>query len=204
MAPESHVLYWGIDVEIHHKEQVMEEIPVVHIRQTRMITVKLAGASFDWLAENTAWGTMDQDAQLDKDARVAVMASEGRKVGKGWSHTVKLPDEQAESVWSILHSIAGVGETMTAEERGDDAYAFRIMRRDADRIKESLIGIGWTFNPQGYFTVSAAPTKARYRDYQDRLDLVICGDCSTRATLALIERDEIAEHDSWHAEVAPK
>lgn len=35
----------------------------------------------------------------------------------------------------------------------------------------------------------------RYRDYPDRLDLVICGTCSTRATLALIDRDEIPEHE---------
>lgn len=41
--------------------------------------------------------------------------------------------------------------------------------------------------------------QSRYRDYQDRLDLVICGDCSTRSLLALIPRDEIAEHDAWHA-----
>lgn len=40
----------------------------------------------------------------------------------------------------------------------------------------------------------------RYRDYQDRLDLVICGDCSTRATLCLVPRDEVTEHDAWHAE----
>jgi hypothetical protein len=48
----------------------------------------------------------------------------------------------------------------------------------------------------------AVPPKARYRDHQDRLDLVICGDCSTRSTLVVIDRDEIAEHDAWHAEVA--
>ena len=40
---------------------------------------------------------------------------------------------------------------------------------------------------------------ARYRDYPDRLDLVICGDCSTRALLYLIPRDEQLEHDAWHA-----
>lgn len=39
----------------------------------------------------------------------------------------------------------------------------------------------------------------RYRDYADRRDLAICGDCSSRTTLALIPRDEIAEHDQWHA-----
>lgn len=39
----------------------------------------------------------------------------------------------------------------------------------------------------------------RYRNYPDRLDLVICGECSTRATLTLIERDEIAEHDRDHS-----
>lgn len=38
----------------------------------------------------------------------------------------------------------------------------------------------------------------RYRDYADRMDLVICGDCSTRAKLALIPRDEQAAHDGWH------
>jgi hypothetical protein len=39
-------------------------------------------------------------------------------------------------------------------------------------------------------------TDARYRDYPDRLDLVICGDCSTPDELTLIARDETAEHDT--------
>lgn len=38
----------------------------------------------------------------------------------------------------------------------------------------------------------------RYRDYQDRLDLVICGECSDRTMLYLIPREEMAEHDAWH------
>jgi hypothetical protein len=42
-------------------------------------------------------------------------------------------------------------------------------------------------------------TRPRYRDYADRKDLVICGDCSTRALLATIPRDEIEDHDAWHA-----
>lgn len=137
-----------------------EEIPVVHIRQTRMITVKLAGATHYWLQDNTSWGALDEDTQLDKDARDAVLAAERRKVGKGSVYTAKLPDEQAESVWSILDSIAGNAETWSAEERGDDAYTFKVMRRDAERIKESLIGIGWTFHPRGYFTVSVSPEES--------------------------------------------
>lgn len=43
----------------------------------------------------------------------------------------------------------------------------------------------------------------RYRDYQDRLDLVICGDCSTRSRLYLIDRDEMPEHDEWHEQTGP-
>lgn len=39
----------------------------------------------------------------------------------------------------------------------------------------------------------------RYRDYADRADLVICGDCSTRATLCVIDRDKTGEHDTQHA-----
>lgn len=40
--------------------------------------------------------------------------------------------------------------------------------------------------------------RSRYRDHQDRLDLKICGDCSTRATLCVVNIDEIPEHDVWH------
>jgi hypothetical protein len=39
---------------------------------------------------------------------------------------------------------------------------------------------------------------ARYRDYLDRADLVICGDCSTRTLLCVVEREEIPEHDKMH------
>lgn len=45
---------------------------------------------------------------------------------------------------------------------------------------------------------ASRPINDRYRDYPDRLDEVICGDCSTRATLALIPRDGMGEHDAWH------
>lgn len=38
----------------------------------------------------------------------------------------------------------------------------------------------------------------RYRDWADRADLVICGDCSTRTVVALCNRDEIPDHDAWH------
>lgn len=163
------------------------------------VTVKLAGASYAWLEMNSSWGALDQDDPLDKDARKAVLAANRQKVGKGSRYTATMPEEQAESVWRIMESIVGNAETWSVEERGDDVYTFRAMRRDADRLRESLEAVGYTFVPHGYFTVAVAP-KARYRDYQDRLDLVICGDCSTKVTLALIERDEIAEHDAWHAE----
>jgi len=139
----------------------MNEIPVVHIRQTRMITVKLAGASWGWLYDNTSWGALEQDTQLDKDARAAVLAADRRKVGKGRIFTASMPDEQAESVWGILNSIAGVGESMTTEERGDAVYTFRAMRRDAGRIQESLEAIGWELSPKGYFTVSASPEESK-------------------------------------------
>lgn len=39
----------------------------------------------------------------------------------------------------------------------------------------------------------------RYGDYPDRPDLTICHDCSTRATGIAIPRDEIPNHDQWHA-----
>jgi hypothetical protein len=120
-----------------------EDIPVVHIRQTRMVTIKLAGATWNWLRQNSSWGDMESDAQVEKDARRAVLAATGVKVGKGWVYTVALPDEQAASVWEILDSIAGAGESMTSQERGDDAYNYRVIRRDADRIMASMKGIGW-------------------------------------------------------------
>jgi len=133
----------------------MKETRAVRTQQTSMISVKLAGASWNWLEMNTSWGTYGEP--LEKAAREAVMAAKGRKVGKGWTYAVELPDDQAESVWSILDAIAGNAETWSAEERGDDAYTFRVMRRDAERIKESLKAVGWTFVLRGYFTVSHAP-----------------------------------------------
>lgn len=39
---------------------------------------------------------------------------------------------------------------------------------------------------------------SRYRDHGDRADLAICGDCSTRTTLVVVDREEIPEHDVWH------
>jgi hypothetical protein len=126
-----------------------------------VITVKLAGASWDWLDESTSWGTYDrgiEEDRLDKAARASVQAAVARRVGpKGWIHTAEMSEEHAESVWSILESIAGAGESMTAEERGEDAYKFRIMRRDANRIRESLTALGWTFVRQGPFTRAVAP-----------------------------------------------
>ena len=39
---------------------------------------------------------------------------------------------------------------------------------------------------------------SRYRNYGDRADLAICGDCSTRSRLVVVDREEIPEHDVWH------
>ena len=136
-----------------------QPIPVIHIRQTRMITVKLAGATHYWLKDNTSWGNGPGETQHSKDARATIMAAQGRKVGKGWTYTVDLPDEQAESLWGILDSIAGAGESMSAEERGDDAYNYRVMRRDADRIRASLLAIGWTFEARNAWMEDGVPPK---------------------------------------------
>jgi len=43
----------------------------------------------------------------------------------------------------------------------------------------------------------------RYRDHPDRLNLVICGECSTRSTLAVIYRNEIPAHNLSHASHDP-
>lgn len=41
----------------------------------------------------------------------------------------------------------------------------------------------------------------RYHDYPDpnRPDLVICHDCTSRNYAVAIPRDEIPQHDDWHA-----
>jgi hypothetical protein len=139
---------------------VSEDIPVVHIRQTRMIKgIKLAGATYDWLEFNTSWGDLDSETENAKSARRKVMAAHSRKVGKGRIYVVDLPDEEAESLWGILDSIAGAGESMSSEERGSDAYAYQVMRRDAERIRESLLAIGWTFEQRNRWFEDAVPPK---------------------------------------------
>lgn len=125
--------------------------------EVEQVTVKLAGASHSWLEMNSSWGALEQDDQLSRDARKIVLEAERRKVGKGSVYTATMTDEQAESVWSSLDSIAGNAETWSAEERGDDAYTFRAIRRDAGRIQESLEALGWKFVPHGPFTRAVAP-----------------------------------------------
>lgn len=38
----------------------------------------------------------------------------------------------------------------------------------------------------------------RYRAMTDRADVVVCGDCSSRATVVTIPNDELQQHDGWH------
>jgi hypothetical protein len=43
----------------------------------------------------------------------------------------------------------------------------------------------------------------RYRSHGDRLDLLVCGECSSRTTLVSISRDEVEDHDAWHDDADP-
>lgn len=68
-------------------------------------------------------------------------------------------------------------------------------------VWDDIVGhpYGKQYKARGNKPEPVASGSPRYRDYADRLDLVICGDCSTRATLAVVPRDEIEQHDEWHA-----
>lgn len=105
----------------------------------KTVPVRLAGATREWLAWNTSWGNHPNETPASKTAREKVLATPARRMGRGFQYRVEgLTLEEAESLESILDSIAGAGESMSTEERGDDAYNYRVIRKDADRIRDLL------------------------------------------------------------------
>jgi len=99
--------------------------------------ITLSGATEDWIRHNTSWGTeVDQGPDSDRTARAKILEAPHIRRGKGYQIKVELTEPEAGCLWEILDSIAGAGESMTADERGDDAYNYRAIRKDADKIRE--------------------------------------------------------------------
>lgn len=110
------------------------------VSETISVKVTLAGRTVDWLRWNSSWGVDDEPA--DEEARHKILTTEHKKVGAhGFQVVVDLTPDEAQALWGILESLAALGESMTGEERGDDAGNYRQIRKDADRLDTILISI---------------------------------------------------------------
>jgi hypothetical protein len=106
---------------------------------------------------------------------------------------IEIPDEEIADDGTIVGSENWTNGPTKVEDHAASATVFYSASTIAKPVSRSPIRAKVTSKKK-------QAEQTRYRDYQDRLDLVICGDCSTRSTLAVIDRDEMVEHDAWHAE----
>ena len=99
-----------------------------------MTTIHLSGTTVDWIRDNTSWGQVsDGGPPQDRSARLKILDAPSRKCGKGARYKVDLTTEELDTLWSILDSIAGAWESMSAGER-DGAWEYRALRKDANRL----------------------------------------------------------------------